>query len=335
MLVRELGEFGLIERLSRRVSASSAASPRQAEPSLHLCVGIGDDAAVWDARGAAEVLTTDTMVEGVHFTLDTTSWNDFGWKALASNLSDVAAMGATPGVAVVTLGLPPDTQVGDVESLYDGLLAAAGEFAAGVAGGDVVASPSLFVTVALTGTLVGPPMLRSAAQPGDVIAVTGALGASAAGLALLQDASAPSTAHTEALRVAHRRPRPRVREGIALANAGIRCAMDITDGLLDDLGKLCRAAGCAARVEAACVPVHEAAAFTFPDTALAMALNGGEDYELIFTAPPQLIASVEGGLESGVHVIGEIISGAPGAVTLVDAGGREATPPRRGWDHFL
>ena len=333
MLVRELGEFGLIERLSRRVSASPA-SPHRNDSAVRVRVGIGDDAAVWEASGTAEALTTDTIVEGTHFTLATTGWNDLGWKALTTNLSDIAAMGAAPGVAVVTLGLPPDTAVEDVEALYDGLLAAASEFGASVAGGDVVASPTLFVTVALAGMLARAPMLRSNAAAGDVIAVTGALGASAAGLAVLRGAAIADGADADALRAAHRRPWPRVAEGMALAEAGVRSAMDITDGLLDDLGKLCAAAGCAARVEAACVPVHPAALAAFPDDALAMALNGGEDYELLFAAPPRLMASLGGTLECGIHVIGEIISGAAGDVVLVDAGGDAMTPPRRGWDHF-
>ena len=332
MLVRELGEFGLIERLSRRVSASSAGAPRHGEPLLHLRVGIGDDAAVWDAAGASEVLTTDTIVEGTHFTLDTTGWSDLGWKALATNLSDVAAMGAAPGLAVVTLGLPRDTRVDDIDALYDGILEAAETFGAIVAGGDVVASPTLFITVALSGALKGAPMLRSSASPGDLIGVTGTLGASAAGLAALQGAS--TAADAAALKAIHCRPMPRVREGMALAELGVRCAMDITDGLVDDLGKLCTAAGCGARVEVACVPVHPAALAAFPDEALAMALNGGEDYELFFAAPLRLMASLGDSLGCEVHVVGEFISGLPGQVLLLDANGQEMTAPRRGWDHF-
>ena len=332
MLVRELGEFGLIERLSRRVSASSAGTSNVGAPLLRVLVGIGDDAAVWDAAGASEVLTTDTVVEGAHFTLETTGWNDLGWKALATNLSDVAAMGAAPGLAVVTLGLPPDTRVEDIDALYDGMLEAAETFGATVAGGDVVASPTLFITVALSGALPGAPMLRSSASPGDLIGVTGALGASAAGLAALQGASA--AADTAALKAAHRRPWPRVREGMALAALGVRCAMDITDGLVDDLGKLCTASGCGARLEAACVPVHPAALAAFPGEALAMALNGGEDYELLFAAPPRLMASLGDSLNCDFHVVGEIISGPPGQVLLLDAKGQEMTAPRKGWDHF-
>ena len=334
MLVRELGEFGLIERLSRRVSASPAAASHSSEPPVRVRVGIGDDAAVWDAAGASEVLTTDTIVEGTHFTLATTGWNDLGWKALATNLSDVAAMGAAPGVAVVTLGLPPDTAVEDVDALYDGLVDAAATFGASVAGGDVVASPTLFITIALTGVLEREPMLRSAAQPGDLVAVTGALGASAAGLAVLQGATIAEGADAEALRTAHRRPWPRVAEGAALAAAGVRSAMDITDGLVDDLGKLCTAAGRAARIEAACVPVHPAALAAFPADALAMALNGGEDYELLFAAPPRLMASLGSELACGIHVVGEIFSGQPGEIVVIDATGQPVTPPRKGWDHF-
>ena len=334
MLVRELGEFGLIERLSRRVSASPAAASHRSEPPVRVRVGIGDDAAVWDAASASEVLTTDTIVEGTHFTLATTGWNDLGWKALATNLSDVGAMGASPGVAVVTLGLPPDTAVEDVDALYDGLLDAAAAFGASVAGGDVVASPTLFITVALTGALEREPMLRSAAQPGDLVAVTGALGASAAGLAVLQGASPSDGAAAEALRAAHRRPWPRVAEGARLAELGVRSAMDITDGLVDDLGKLCAAAGCAARIEAACVPVHPAALAAFPDQALAMALNGGEDYELLFTAPPRLMASLGSELACEIHVVGEIISDTLGDIVVVDATGNPIAIPRKGWDHF-
>ncbi|MCY4623823.1 MAG: thiamine-phosphate kinase [Chloroflexi bacterium] len=334
MLVRELGEFGLIARLSRRVSASTAGASQRKEPPLHVRVGIGDDAAVWDTAGAAEALTTDTIVDGTHFTLATTGWDDLGWKALATNLSDIAAMGARPGAAVVTLGLPPDTRVEDIDALYDGLLEAAAEFGASVAGGDVVASPTLFITVALTGTLQHEPMLRSAARPGDLIAVTGSLGASAAGLAVLQGASTAGRADAKPLLDAHRRPWPRVAEGAALAEAGVLSAMDITDGLVDDLGKLCAAAGCAARLDAACVPVHAAALAAFPDEAMTMALNGGEDYELLFTAPPRLMASIGSGPACGVHVVGEIISGTSGEVVVVDDKGNAMAPPRKGWDHF-
>lgn len=334
MLVRELGEFGLIERLSRRVSASAAGATHRKDEPVNVRVGIGDDAAVWAPSGTAEALTTDTIVDGTHFTLATTGWNDLGWKALATNLSDIAAMGATPGVAVVTLGLPSDTRVEDVDALYDGLLEAAEAFGAGVAGGDVVASPTLFITVALTGTLRREPMLRSAAQAGDLIGVTGTLGASAGGLAALQGASSAEGADAEALRAAHRRPWPRVAEGAALAEAGVRSAMDITDGLVDDLGKLCAAAGCAARLDAACVPVHGATLAAFPEEALAMALNGGEDYELLFTAPPRLMASIGGAVACEIHVVGEIISGTAGEVVVVDAKGNGIAPPRRGWDHF-
>jgi thiamine-monophosphate kinase len=110
--------------------------------------------------------------------------------------------------------------------------------------------------------------------------------------------------------------------------------MDITDGLFDDLGKLCTAAGCAARLDAACVPVHPATLAAFPDDALAMALNGGEDYELLFTAPPRLMTTLGTALQCDIHVVGEIISGPSGDIVVVDATGSPLTPPRSGWDHF-
>ena len=270
----------------------------------------------------------------MHFTPETSTWQTVGWKGLASNLSDIASMGGIPTFAVVTLGLPVDTLVQDMDDLYVGLLEAATTYGVTVIGGDIVASPVFFMTIAQTGVIHSAPMLRSAARPGDQIAVTGTLGGSAAGLAVLQGAETANKGDIKPLIAAHQRPQPRVREGQALVKAGVLCAMDVSDGLLSDLAKICTASGNSARVEAANMPVHPEALIVLPQTALGMALNGGEDYELVFTAPADVIAGLEGQLESGLQVIGTIVDGEPGLVSVVDRDGNPVEVPTQGWDHL-
>ena len=333
MYVRDIGEFGLIERLAQQIAA--ATQPHVDDPaSPHLTVTIGDDTAAWTVGGVTELLTTDTVVQGVHFTPETSTWQTVGWKGLASNLSDIASMGGTPTFAVVTLGLPDDTRVQDMDDLYEGLLEAATTYGVKVIGGDIVASPVFFMTIAQTGVIQTAPMLRSAARPGDQIAITGTLGGSAAGLAILQGENPKEDSDNESLIETHQRPRPRVSEGQALVKAGVLCAMDVSDGFLSDLTKICLASGNSAHVEAADIPIHPGASRALPQTALGMALNGGEDYELVFTAPADVIASLEGKLESGFRVIGTIAEGEPGLVSVVDRDGAPLKVDAQGWDHL-
>ena len=349
MLVSDVGEFGLIERLNRLVTAERG-GPDNAAASFRLLVDTGDDTAAWQPSAAAiELCTTDTMVEGVHFTRATTPWRDLGWKCLAANVSDVAAMGGQPAYAVVTLGLPPDTPVAGLEELYRGMLDLGRRYGVSIVGGDVVRSPVFFVTVALTGVTTRPPLLRSAARPGEAVAVSGWLGSSAGGLRLLLDAgTAPGdtpgaepgieSAAAEFLRQAHRRPQPHTAAGQLLAEAGIRAAMDVSDGLADDLGKLGRASGVAAVIRAAAVPVHPLLRRQFPEDCLALALGGGEDYVLLFTGPPEIVEALLPSLPEGAAIVGEIVPGPPGAVTLAAAaaagGVRRDETITGGWDHF-
>ena len=334
MYVRDIGEFGLIERLAQQVAAA-ATQPHAEDPATpRLTVTIGDDTAAWTVADVTELLTTDTVVQGVHFTPETSTWQTVGWKGLASNLSDIASMGGTPTFAVVTLGLPDDTKVQDMDDLYEGLLEAAAVYGANVIGGDIVSSPVFFMTIAQTGVIHTTPMLRSAARPGDLIAVTGTLGGSAAGLAILQGEKPSDGSDPESIIETHQRPRPRVSEGQALVKAGVLCAMDVSDGFLSDLTKICHASGNAARVEAPDIPIHPGATKTLPQTALGMALNGGEDYELVFTAPASVMASLEGKLKSGFHIIGTITDGEPGIVSIVDRDGEPLEVDAQGWDHL-
>ena len=329
--VQELGELGLIDHLTRIVADARLQMPEAG--GFRLVLGIGDDAAAWHTDAGVLVSTTDTMVEGVHFTPSTASWPDVGWKAMASNLSDVAAMGAVPLCAIVTLGLPGETPVSAVEALYAGMLEACHRYRLLLVGGDVVSCPSSFVSLALTGLCPGEPMARSRARPGDAIAVTGPLGGPAGGLRLLQSGSPLHGSPAQSLVRAHQHPEPRVDDGQRLMRSGIRCAMDVSDGLVTDLSKLCRASGVGAHVQAALVPVHSGLAQLLPDDALQMALNGGEEYELLFTGDPSAVQQTVAEIPR-CTVIGEVTAEEPGHVAVTDSDGRELAVASAGWEHW-
>lgn len=335
MRVSDLGEFGVIELLKEMATVQR---PKPGHGPLHdsrLLVDIGDDAAAWRSGGGTELYTTDTMVEGVHFARQTLSWYDLGWKVIAVNASDIAAMGGLPAYAFVTLGLPLETEVESVKGLYTGMIELAGQQGIAIVGGDVVRSPVLLVTVGLTGVTERECMLRSTAQVGDKVAVTGYVGSSAGGLRILQGETWEGGDAPEYLRAAHRRPEPLVKEGQTLSRAGVQTAIDISDGLVDDLSKLCRASGVAAELDAGKIPIHPTLKQVFPDEHLESALNGGEDYQLLFTAPEALMEKVLAELPAPAAAIGEIVEGEAGRVTVVDSKtGDELSVPQKGWDHF-
>lgn len=283
--VRDIGEFGLIERLR-------AALPPEVSNASSLSLGIGDDAAVWSPPGADTlVISTDSLVENVHFRLDPgwSTWADVGHKALAVNLSDLAAMGAGAGLAVVTLALTGTELVTDLEEGYRALGALAARSGCLVAGGDIVASPVVAIHVTVVGQPTGDHVLqRAGAQPGDLIAVSGTLGASAAGLRLLQtDDEDPRRIATTAgqLIAAHRRPQPRLDLGRILVAQGATSAMDLSDGLLGDLPKILAASDVTADIEIDRLPVASAVRALFPGAWQELAMRGGEDFELLFTFP--------------------------------------------------
>ena len=343
-----MGEFELIDRLAARIEGENARRIREVDGrGFRMARAIGDDAAAWEAPAGGRALTTDTMVEGVHFRLDYTAWRDLGWKCLATNISDVAAMGCVPTYAIVTLGLRPDLPVEGLEALYDGMMEVAAAYGGAVVGGDIVRSPVFFVTVALQGVAPGgidALMLRDVAKPGDLVAVTGALGASGGGLRALAGGASSGVAQgidadvVAYLVGAHNRPRPRVVEGVALADVGVRCAMDVSDGLVDDLGKLCRASGVGARVYAARVAADARLKAAFPGEWLGLALGGGEDYELLFVAPPGVMRRAVGVVSPPPVVVGVITEYADGGsgprVAVVDGRGKAMDLASGGWDHF-
>jgi thiamine-monophosphate kinase len=334
MQVKDLGEFGVIELLNRLVISQRSGPDNGASFSFNLLVDTGDDTAVWETGQARELFTTDTMVEGVHFTRETTPWRDLGWKSIASNVSDVASMGGLPTYALITLGLPPETEVDNLKELYSGMLELGNRFGVAIVGGDMVRSPVVFITVSLTGVMNGEPMLRTNARPSDLVAVTGFLGGSGAGLRLMQQFPQQSGNAAEYLRTCHRHPLPAVSAGRLLADSGITTAMDVSDGLFDDLSKLSRASGVSARVCADQLPVNQFVRECFPDDWLELALGGGEDYVLLFTGPKAKVEAAVTSLGEGAAVIGEIEEGEPGLITVVGASGEEISLPAHGWDHF-
>ena len=342
MQIKDLGEFAVIDLLTRKVAELESNTGNGALFASSLTVENGDDTAAWSpaqptpaASGPVnELFTTDTMVEGVHFTRQTTPWYDLGWKSAASNISDIASMGGLPTYALVTLGLPPDTEVEDLDSLYQGMVEAGNEYGMAIVGGDMVRSPVLFITVALTGVMQGQPMVRTAARPGDLVAVTGYLGSSGGGLRLMLEKPSETGEAADYLRECHRRPRPAVEFGGSLVEADVTTAMDVSDGLADDLGKLCRASGLSAKIFADRLPIHPLLKKRFPKDCVDLALGGGEDYVLLFTGQPSKINHVVSELPAGAAVVGELAEGEPGQVTVIDAKGEERPSPSRGWDHF-
>ena len=339
MLVRELGEFELIDALASAIADRNQQCIKSLdERGFQMLRAIGDDAAAWSSPSGVRVFTADTMVEGVHFDLRYTGWRDLGWKALATNISDVAAMGCAPTYATVTLGLRGDLPVDGLVEMYKGMMDLTETCGGAVVGGDIVKSPVFFISIALEGAaLRGTPeqlMLRDRAKPGDLIAVTGTLGSSGGGLKLLAEGAGVTELNAAAfLKNAHNRPVPRVSEGETLAELGVRCAMDISDGLRDDLGKLCRASNVGAQVRSPLIPVDHRLKAVFPDEWLALAIGGGEDYELLFTAHAEVISRAATTISTPITVIGRIHEAGQG-ITVLDESGNVLEVGAGGWDHF-
>lgn len=335
MKLKDLGEFEAIKLLTETVTRERRKRDDASPHGFRLLVDAGDDTAAWRSGGGTELHTTDTVVEGVHFTRDTTPWHDLGWKIIAANVSDIASMGGLPLYALITLGLPPDTEMDDLKALYRGMMEAGNEYGMAIVGGDMVRSPVVFVTVGLTGSCDGDPMLRSTARPGELVAVTGYLGSSAGGLEIMLNRLPVEEGAAEYLKASHRRPDACVPQGRALSHHGVRTAMDISDGLVSDLSKLCQASGVGATLRAQNIPVHPALRKAFPQRYMEIALAGGEDYQLLFTAPGELMHQLIPLLPPTATIIGEIVEGEVGEVTVVDSRTGECLNiPDGGWDHF-
>lgn len=326
--VGQLGEFGLIELLRRY---------QRARPGI--VAGIGDDAAVLAGRpGYRTLLTTDMLVEGVHFLAGTDPYS-LGRKAMAANLSDIAAMGGRPSFAAVSLGLPPTARVRDIERLYEGLSDEGASFGAAIVGGDTVRAPVLTINVALLGEVEEQRLLlRSGALVGDRVCVTNRIGDAAAGLLLLQHPELPVPEDTRTrLLNRHWRPTPRIDAGRELSRGMATAAIDVSDGLAGDLRRLCEASQVGAIVDVSALPISDdvrrvaQAARISPEE---LALRGGEDYELLFTTSSYRTGTLLlPGSGTPYTVIGEIVDADRGVLLRRPDGELQPLAPT-GFQHF-
>ena len=327
-----------IIRLIRRIAAQSRAE--------RVDTGIGDDTAVLRPQpGARLLVTTDVLVEDVHFRRAWATPFDIGWKAMAVNLSDVAGKGGRPLWALVGLALNAPVDLEDVEALYEGMRQAGAPHGVQIVGGDTSTSPhGWFIDITLLGEHEGSPRLRSGAKPGDAVAVTGTLGHSAAGLAALEAGRSQLAAvrpdALETVTAGHLRPTARVAEGRWLgAAAGVNAMMDCSDGLATDLAHICRDSSVGARVALDRLPVDPAArdvAAALGADAVRWATSGGEDFELLLTCDPSSVPALRDGLYrttgTALTVVGEI-DALVGGVTFLDAGGKPVAVGT-GYEHF-
>jgi thiamine-monophosphate kinase len=332
--VKELGESGLIQRITDTYQSSDSS----------VVAGIGDDAAALKVSGHNILLTTsDILLEDVHFNLSFTNSYQLGRKALAVNLSDIAAMGGTPRFFVVSLALPAHTPVSFIDDLYRGIMELASEFSTILVGGDTNASPQkLMISLTVLGE-VHPAhiLMRSGAQVGDSLFVTGTIGDAALGLINLQaDSSAASQSPVSGLVAKHLSPFPRVKEGKVLADNHLASSLiDISDGLLIDLKRILNASGKGATVWIEKIPLSsefKQAENPHHCNKIEYALTGGEDYELLFTCPPsketELIQEASKA-EFTITKIGTITDSQELAV--LDRNEQPYPLGKLGYDHFL
>ena len=334
MKVSELGEFGLIDLLAKM---AYSAQDKQLTSWQQLIIGIGDDAAAWHGDASIQLATVDSFIQDVHFSLGVASWEDLGWKAMAANLSDIAAMGGVPRYALVSLALPGHTEVADVTALFKGMIELAQQFKVAIVGGDTSSAPLVAINITILGNTKGQAqhiLTRSAARPGEKVAVTGELGGAAAGARMLTKKLQFDPEASACLKETFLRPFPRIAEGQLLVEQGVKTAIDISDGLIADLTHICKASQVGARIEIDRVPVQPEVKASFGNRALELALAGGEDYELLFTGSTEAIDKIRTAASCPVTVIGEIVAGKPNEITLVNRKGKPFKLGKTGWEHF-
>ncbi len=336
--LREIGENAMVGRF-RRLAARRLG--------VDVVVGPGDDAAVVRASGDRLLLfACDMMVEGIHFRREWSSPSQIGWKAMACNISDIAAMGGEPRFAVASVAAPGDLDSSVAEGIAEGLIECASRYGASLVGGDLVGSPGpLVVDVAVTGEVEEERLLtRRGARPGDVILVTGALGGSAAGLELLKEGVPPIEKEVKRAIARHLEPRPRLAEARAIAATGLATSMmDLSDGLKTDLERLCEESGVGAMVDMLEIPESPLCKIPFLHTVPGdLAINGGEDYELLLTCSRGVVGKIRRAVRKvsrcRVTVIGSVEKKKEVNFYLVERAGEPPVPAdlpmEGGFDHF-
>lgn len=322
----ELGEFGLIERIRSQVGTTSS-----------LRLGIGDDCSIQTIDGSLEILTsTDLLIEGVHFNLSWTDLTQLGRKSVAVNVSDIAAMGGTPRSLYLGIAVPPNLSIEDLDLFIHGFVSAAKEYGAVLAGGDTCRSSGpLIISVTVQGEVrQGRGVTRSGADSGDLVFVSGSLGDSALALKLLQDGEQPAAELAER----HHCPQARVSLGCRLAESGLASAMiDVSDGLVADLGHLITASAKGAIVQLEKIPLSPFFQNSLPGhlERMELALTGGEDYELLFTSAAQNERNIEqlaDELNLSLSCIGKIND--DGGLQVLQEDGSLYPYRHSGFDHF-
>jgi len=333
MTLKHIGEFGFI----RKISSGCLVRPES------VIKGIGDDAAAFQTDPElVSLVTTDLLVEGIHFLRDSISGFDLGYKSLAVNLSDIAAMGGTAREAFVSIAIPDNCPLAYLEDIYAGMKKLAARFEVNILGGDTTGSRTdLIINVAVYGTVAQNELLsRDAAQAGDIIFSTGFLGDSKAGLHLIINGIAADSEDLKQLLQAHLLPQPQLREGRFLAQqAGLHAAIDTSDGLGADLGHIVEASHVGARICADKIPVSKnlesfCARFNFDP--VDFAVSGGEDYTLLCTVAPDTADKVAADFcktfQKPLFPIGEISDS--GRLELIRPDGRRLNVSASGWNHF-
>ncbi len=332
MYIEQIGEAGLIQRIKRKMPAD--------DPSVLF--GIGDDSAIIKSCKRDLLLSTDTIREDIHFSRKYYSYYDIGWKAAAVSISDIAAMGGVPKYLLLSLAVPDKVSVKDIDLLLDGVADISAKYSVSVVGGNLSSSKQgIAVDTTIVGEVSGgKALLRSGAGIGDMIYVTGIPGMSAMGLSILESGASRKSKYITAFINSHLRPIPRVSAGLMLSkNRSSTAAIDISDGLLSDLGHICDKSKVGARIYCSRLPLPE-----IPGTIRRMlaceplfyTLYGGEDYELLFTLSPKNSTKFESLCrQQGVRVtrIGQIES-ADAGIKLVNTDNKESVVEPYGYDHF-
>jgi thiamine-monophosphate kinase len=324
MKLSKLGEFGLIERIRRAIPKGSG---------VHL--GIGDDAAWVENKSPSGLITSDLLIEGVHFDRRWTSLYALGYKVLAVNLSDIAAMGGLPAYVILSVGIPSSFRSEEVLEIYRGIRSLASKTGVSIIGGDTSAAEKLFISTCLIGHAPVRPVLRSGAKVGHDLYVTGTLGDSALALKLLK--KNPKGHPGTYLLSRHNRPVPRLRAGALLARRRLATAMiDVSDGLVQDLGHMCELSGVGAIVYEERLPLSRAYRALTRDDGTSHALTGGEDYELLFCARRQdraRLQQLESALDVPITWIGECVPARQG-IKVLDSRRKPIPIRTKGHDHF-
>ncbi|NQT34900.1 thiamine-phosphate kinase [bacterium] len=333
--IKDIGEFGLIDRIQKLLPAHS---------STEIIIGIGDDTAVVRLDDNRSLLATcDIMVEGTHFRFDYITPYQLGRRAVSINLSDIASMGGKPTYALISLALPEKLSPDDFDELYSGMSDQMADFSAVIIGGNLAqTSENMVIDIFMLGEIEPDKMLtRSGAEPGDRIMVTGELGASAAGLHVLEKYGLSYPERLDHLVQAHLQPEPRIDEGRLIAASGYATSMiDLSDGLGSDLRHILEKSGVGAEIYMEKLPqpeyITEAAQLVSRST-WDIVIKGGEDYELLFTVKPdtpdEIIENISRTTSTPVTEIGRILPEIDGC-SIVDSKGDRHPLETKGWDHF-